>query len=191
MFCQVEMEEYFFLMRALLFVHRSATCAPKTPLAPNYPHEHVCGRPLGIRFNKATGELWIVDAYLGIFKVGAEGGQAESVVNAIDGVRMKFVNDLDFDEEGNLYFTDSSTHWQRRQFIHCLMEADDTGRLIKYNPTTKETTVLLNNLRFPNGVAVSKDGTFIVMAEGRLGRYSTLSHHQTLILPIKFPRLSS
>lgn len=150
--------------------NRSAVCAPKSPLAPNYPNEHICGRPLGLRFNKATGELWIADAYLGIMKVAPEGGQAELVLNTIDGVRMKFLNDLDFDDEGNLYFTDSSRHWQRRQFVHCLMEADDTGRLIKYNPNTKETTVAIDNLRFANGVAVSKDGTFLVVAEGRLGR---------------------
>jgi sugar lactone lactonase YvrE len=150
--------------------NRSAICAPKSPLAPNYPFEHVCGRPLGLRFNKAIGELWIADAYLGILKVGPEGGQAESVLNAIDGKRMKFTNDLDFDDKGNLYFTDSSTHWQRRQFIHCLMEADDTGRLIKYNPKTKETTVLIDHLRFSNGVAVSKDGTFLIVVEGRMGR---------------------
>ncbi|KAG0580938.1 hypothetical protein KC19_4G212000 [Ceratodon purpureus] len=150
--------------------NRSQICAPKSPIAPNFAHEHVCGRPLGLRIHKETGEMWIADAYLGIVKVGPEGGQGEVVLNEIDGVRMKFVNDLDFDDEGNLYFTDSSTHWQRRQFIHCLMEGDDTGRLIKYNPTTKETTVLINNLRFANGVAVSKDGTFVVVVEGRLGR---------------------
>lgn len=126
-----------------------------------------------MKIHKETGEMWIADAYLGIVKVGPEGGQAEVVLNEIDGVRMKFVNDLDFDDEGVLYFTDSSTHWQRRQFVHCLMEADDTGRLIKYNPTTKETTVLINKLRFANGVAVSKDGTFVLVVEGQTGRFVT------------------
>lgn len=149
--------------------NRSEVCAPKTSLAPNFAFEHVCGRPLGLRFHKETGDLWIADAYLGILKVGPEGGHAEVVLNEIEGVPMKFLNDLDFDDEGNLYFTDSSTRWQRRQFLHSVMEADDTARFIKYNLATKEATVLIDHLRFSNGVAVSKDGTFVVVAECRTG----------------------
>lgn len=125
---------------------------------------------MGLRFHKETGELWIADAYLGIMKVGPEGGQAEAMLNEIDGVRMKFTNDLDFDEAGNLYFTDSSTRWHRNQFILSLMEGDATGRFIKFNPATKQATVLLDGFRFPNGVAVSKDGAFVVFTECRMGR---------------------
>lgn len=77
-------------------------------------YEHICGRPLGVKFHKKTGDLWIADAYFGIMKVGPEGGQAESVVSEIDGIPMMFANDLDFDEDGILYFTDSSTRWHRR-----------------------------------------------------------------------------
>lgn len=45
-------------------------------------------------------------------RVGTEGGEAEVVLSEIDGVPMMFPNDLDFDDEGNLYFTDSTTRWQ-------------------------------------------------------------------------------
>lgn len=93
---------------------RSDICAPKSPPVPNLAFEHICGRPLGLRFNKETGDLWIADAYFGIMKVGPEGGQAEVVLNGVDGVQFKFLNDLDFDHEGNLYFTDSSTKFSRR-----------------------------------------------------------------------------
>eukprot|EP01018_Ginkgo_biloba_P011143 Gb_03382 [translate_table: standard] len=54
------------------------------------------------------------------------------------------------------------------------LEGDNTGRLIRYNPKTGSTTVLLRELQFPNGVAVSKDGTFLLMSETiscRLLRY--------------------
>lgn len=99
---------------ALTLGCRSEVCAPKSPVAPNLAFEHVCGRPLGLRFNKKTGDLWIADAYFGIMKVGPEGGQAEVVLSEIDGKPLMFTNDLDFDEEGVLYFTDSSTKWQRK-----------------------------------------------------------------------------
>ena len=39
------------------------------------------------------------------------------------------------------------------------------GRLLVYDPTTKETTTLLSNLYFANGVAVSPDGEFVLVNE--------------------------
>jgi len=154
--------------------NRSEVCAPKSPVAPNLAFEHVCGRPLGLRFNKKTGDLWIADAYFGIMKVGPEGGQAEVVLSEIDGKPLMFTNDLDFDEEGVLYFTDSSTKWQRKVFLLSILEGDVTGRFIKFNPDTKEIKVLIDNLGFPNGVAISKDGSFVLVAEtlkSRMHRY--------------------
>ena len=42
---------------------------------------------------------------------------------------------------------------------------DRTGRLMKYDPYTKKTTVLLRGLAFANGVALSSDGSFLLVAE--------------------------
>ena len=50
------------------------------------------------------------------------------------------------------------------------MEGDKSGRFVKYDPATKETTVLIDNLAFGNGVATSKDSTFVVIAETITGR---------------------
>lgn len=47
-------------------------------------------------------------------KVGPEGGLAESLTTEAEGVPIGFANDLDVDDEGNVYFTDSSTKYQRR-----------------------------------------------------------------------------
>jgi hypothetical protein len=74
----------------------------------------VRGRPLGLHFNKRTGELWIADAVFGIMKVGPEGGQAEVVLNEIDGVPFVFANDFDLDDEGVVYFVQSSQKWPLR-----------------------------------------------------------------------------
>ncbi|KAL6987270.1 hypothetical protein U1Q18_013021 [Sarracenia purpurea var. burkii] len=52
-----------------------------------------------------------------------------------------------------------------RNYISLIASGDKTGRLMKYDPQSKKTTVLLNNLAFPNGVALSKDGSFILVAE--------------------------
>jgi sugar lactone lactonase YvrE len=93
---------------------RSAICEYNHNPGQKLDHEHICGRPLGLRFEKRTGELYIADAYYGILKVGPQGGLAEPVVTELNGRPFKFCNDLDFDDEGDLYFTDSSTKYQRR-----------------------------------------------------------------------------
>lgn len=54
--------------------------------------------------------------------------------------------------------------------MQLVFSAEDTGRVLKYNPTTKETTVLEKNLQFPNGLSLSKDGSFFVFCEGSIGR---------------------
>jgi sugar lactone lactonase YvrE len=77
--------------------------------------EHLCGRPLGLRFEKKTGNLYIADAYFGLHVVGPAGGLATQVVTEIEGQPLRFTNDMDIDEhEDVIYFTDSSRNFQRR-----------------------------------------------------------------------------
>ena len=40
-----------------------------------------------------------------------------------------------------------------------------TGRLLKYDPSTKKVEILLQNLAFANGVSVNKDGSFLLLGE--------------------------
>ncbi|CAH2062735.1 unnamed protein product [Thlaspi arvense] len=150
--------------------NRSEICDPKPSPLSYLKNEHKCGRPLGLRFDKRTGDLYIADAYFGLMKVGPQGGQATSLATEVEGVPFRFTNDLDIDEEGNVYFTDSSTKYQRRNFLQLVFSAEDSGRVLKYNPSTKETTVLARNVQFPNGLSLSKDGSFFVYCEGSSGR---------------------
>lgn len=152
--------------------NRSEICDPNPSPLSYLKNEHICGRPLGLRFHKKTGDLYIADAYFGLLKVGPEGGLATPLTTEAEGVPFNFTNDLDIDEEGNIYFTDSSTNFQRRNFMQLVFTSEPSGRLLKYNSVTKETTVLLRNLQFPNGVSISKDGTFLVFCEGSHGRLS-------------------
>ncbi|XP_058202408.1 protein STRICTOSIDINE SYNTHASE-LIKE 2-like [Rhododendron vialii] len=128
--------------------------------------EHICGRPLGLRFDERTGNLYIADAYMGLLVVGTEGGLATKVATQAQGIPFGFTNSLDIDQRtGVVYFSDSSSRFQRRNHISVIVSGDRTGRLMKYNPQSKETTVLLQNLTFPNGVSLSKDGDFILVAD--------------------------
>ncbi|KAH9322641.1 hypothetical protein KI387_017280 [Taxus chinensis] len=154
--------------------NRSEICKPgSTPMA-NIKYEHICGRPLGLRFNKRTGDLYIADAYFGLLVVGPQGGLASSLVKEVGGVPLAFTNDLDIDEEGIIYFTDSSAKYHRRNFVQLVFSAESSGRILNYNPQTKEVSVLLSDVQFPNGISLSKDGSFFVFSDscpGRLKRY--------------------
>lgn len=90
-----------------------AECAAKKKLV---VPESACGRPLGLQFHRATGDLYFADAYLGLMRVGRRGGLAEAVATAdAAGAPLNFVNGVDVDQEtGHVYFTDSSTAYQRR-----------------------------------------------------------------------------
>jgi hypothetical protein len=108
--------------RWVYFAHASPNwtaerCGPKTSHMDYLKDEHVCGRALGIRFDRRTGDLYIADAYYGLFKVGPEGGLATPLATEAEGVRFNFTNDLDLDADGNVYFTDSSIHYQRRSVM--------------------------------------------------------------------------
>ncbi|KAF8043740.1 hypothetical protein BT93_A1916 [Corymbia citriodora subsp. variegata] len=139
------------------------------PFAPEL--EHVCGRPLGLRFDKKTGDLYIADAYFGLMVVGPEGGLATLVANEAEGEPFRFTNDLDIDEsEDVIYFTDSSTTFRRRQFMNAFISGVNTGRVMKYDKSSKELKVLLQGLAFPNGVALSEGGLFLLVAESSAGR---------------------
>nr|ASY08091.1 strictosidine synthase [Nothapodytes nimmoniana] len=128
--------------------------------------EHICGRPLGLVFNQKSGDLYIADAYMGLLSVGPNGGLANQIATQAQGIPLAFTNALDIDQSNGLvYFTDSSSVYKRRNYVSAIVSGDKTGRLMKYDPKTSEVTVILKNLSFPNGVSLSRDGDYILIAE--------------------------
>ncbi|XP_010108513.2 probable transcription factor At1g11510 [Morus notabilis] len=113
-----------------------------------------------------NGDLYIADAYMELLVVGAEGGLATRVVTQAQGVPFAFPNGLDInDENGLVYFTDSSSRYQMRNYLSVRLSGDTTGRLMSYDPQSKQVDVLLKNLSFPKGVALSQNGDFLLIAE--------------------------
>ncbi|XVF78780.1 hypothetical protein PTKIN_Ptkin14bG0163900 [Pterospermum kingtungense] len=111
--------------------------------------EPICGRPLGLKFNTATCHLYIADAYFGLLEVGPNGGVAKQIATSAEGVPFRFTNGLDIDANtGMVYFTDSSTIFQRRN-VDALIRSpfDRSGRLLQYNPYTKRASSLAHRGR--------------------------------------------
>ncbi|XP_053523193.1 adipocyte plasma membrane-associated protein isoform X2 [Artibeus jamaicensis] len=135
--------------------------------------EPACGRPLGIRAGP-NGTLFVADAYKGLFEVNPWKREVKLLLSSdtpIEGRKMSFVNDLTITQNGRkIYFTDSSSKWQRRDYLLLVMEGTDDGRLLEYDTETKEVKVLLDQLRFPNGVQLSPAEDFILVAETTMAR---------------------
>ncbi|XP_054820503.1 protein STRICTOSIDINE SYNTHASE-LIKE 11-like [Prosopis cineraria] len=128
--------------------------------------QKTCGRPLGLAFNYQTGELYIADAYLGLLKVNSDGGSPTQVVSCVEGKSFRFLAGLDIDpQSGVVYFTEASSTYQIRDLKTLLGNGDNSGSLIKFDPSTMETSVLLRDLAVPSGVAVSKDGSYVLVSE--------------------------
>uniref|UniRef100_A0A0D3GS38 Strictosidine synthase conserved region domain-containing protein n=1 Tax=Oryza barthii TaxID=65489 RepID=A0A0D3GS38_9ORYZ len=137
--------------------------APK--LHPAELTESKCGRPLGLRFHNTSGNLYIADAYKGLMRVGPRGGEATVLATEADGVPFKFTNGVDVNQvTGEVYFTDSSTRFQRSQHEMVTATGDSTGRLMKYDPTTGYLDVLQSGMTYPNGLALSADRSHLVVA---------------------------
>ncbi|XP_048392337.1 adipocyte plasma membrane-associated protein isoform X1 [Stegostoma tigrinum] len=135
--------------------------------------EPTCGRPLGIRVGR-NGTLFVADAYYGLFEVNPVTGEVEMLVSAqkiIQGRRMAFVNDLSITQDGRkIYFTDSSSKWQRRDNQYLVMEGTADGRLMEYDMITKQVEVLMDDLRFANGVQLSPAEDYVLVSETTMAR---------------------
>lgn len=135
--------------------------------------EPTCGRPLGIRVGP-NGTLFVVDAYKGLFEVNPQKRSVKLLLSSetpIEGKKMSFVNDLTITRDGRkIYFTDSSSKWQRRDYLLLVMEGTDDGRLLEYDTVTKDVKVLLDQLQFPNGVQLSPEEDFVLVAETAMAR---------------------
>jgi len=129
--------------------------------------EDECGRPLGLKFHDETGELYVADAYHGLRVVGPEENVSRPLLPPEwQGSRpFSFANGIEIDyETGAIYFTETSTRFRRREFLNIVISGDNTGRLLKYDPKSNEVEVLVDGLAFANGLAMSTDGTYLLLA---------------------------
>src|SRR5215207_11574859 len=121
------------------------------------------GRPLGLIFDR-SGNLIVADAVKGLLSVNKSGEVKVLAVEA-DGVKFGCLNDLDVGEDGTIYFTEASRKYPMSQFTHDLLEHQPNGRLLALEPASQRPRTLLSDLYFANGVAVSPDQTFVLVAE--------------------------
>ncbi|XP_056688470.1 protein STRICTOSIDINE SYNTHASE-LIKE 6-like [Spinacia oleracea] len=90
-----------------------------------------------------------------------------------EGKKFKLTEGVDISRDGTIYFTDASCKYALENCLRDILEGRPYGRLLSYSPNTGETKVLLKDLYFPNGVAVSPDQQSLVFCETPLKRCRT------------------
>lgn len=118
------------------------------------------GWPNGLALH-ADGTAWIADYRRGILQLDLASGRIETVLGHRNSESFKGVNDLVFDTQGNLYFTD-----QGQTGLH-----DPTGRVYRLRMNADGTPgaldLLLANVPSPNGLALATDGKVLFVAVTR------------------------
>jgi gluconolactonase len=118
-------------------------------------------------FNSTNGLTMAKDGYLYAcdFGVGAVlrfNMQGECFIYAASykGEKFNRPNDLAFDPNGNLYFTDPNKYDKEQK----------DGRIFRIDHETAEVVLVAENLAFPNGIAFSADAKSLYICESALSR---------------------
>lgn len=134
--------------------------------------------PEGGRGNGATigpdGALYIADVGRKlIVRVSLPDGQVTTVVDkTAEGKPFRGPNDLIFDKQGGIYFTDPDGSWGR-----------PIAAVYYVAPKTHTVSQVAEGLQFPNGLVLSADGHTLYVAESPLHRITAIDVTPNGIVP--------
>lgn len=143
------------------------------------------GRPLGFDFD-ANGAMVIADPMAGqhggLFRSTGSGSgvKIELLTNRVNdkgaNSPIRYADGVVVAKSGKIYFTDASQRFGAKgsggtfnASVLDIVEHQATGRLLEYDPATQITRVVLADLSFPNGLALSDSEQHVFVAE--TGKY--------------------
>lgn len=137
----------------------------------------VGGRPLGIETD-SDGTLVVANAHSGLQRVGMDG----SVTTLYGGDKADvFANNLAIGPDGTIYFSEASRKFGAKAFrgtmkatVYDVLEHGRHGRVLAFDPATGAAEVILDNLAYANGIAISEAGDFLLVVE--MNEYRVLKH---------------
>jgi sugar lactone lactonase YvrE len=120
------------------------------------------GRPLGLEVS-ADGSILICDHDRGLLRM-EEDGSVEVLVDTIAGQPLTFASNVVEDADGTIWFTVSTRRWDLEHFLGDIIEHSCTGMLVRYD-LDGTVTVVRDDLKFGNGLALAPDGSHLLFAE--------------------------
>ncbi|TDZ96397.1 SMP-30/gluconolactonase/LRE family protein [Mycobacteroides salmoniphilum] len=126
------------------------------------------GRPLGLEM-LPDGRILVCDSRRGLLRVDPTGGSVETLVQYVDGVPLRFCSNAAVQDDGTVWFTESTNRFDFEDYLGALLEHRPSGRLFRRDP---DGTVecIFDDLYFANGLSISPDGSHLFYAE--TGNYS-------------------
>jgi strictosidine synthase len=121
------------------------------------------GRPLAMEWHP-DGRLIVCDAHAGLLAFSTD-GKVEVLATGFGGIPFHFVDDLAITKAGVIYFSDASARFSIEGFTEDLLEHQTTGRVLSYDPATKQLALVADGFSFANGVALSGDESYLVISE--------------------------
>nr|CAH8839579.1 unnamed protein product [Trichobilharzia regenti] len=149
----------------ILKINDSGITVHATLASPDCTNSNQCSRPLGLRMLKNSRYLLVTDAYLGVYSVSLEDGGVRKLFPLKDDFKFTFFDDSFLLPNGSVFITEASTNYTIQEFRSALLEGLPSGRLIMADTNTGKHSVILDNLRFPNGIEIHRDGKSILVAE--------------------------
>ena len=142
--------------------------------APDYTHvetfAQIGGRPLGLALDR-EGRIVVCVAGMGLVRVNRErevelltDQTRRSLFTIQDDTTIRMADDVDIAPDGVIYFSDATKRYDIENWGLDLLEGRPNGRLLSYDPKTRRTRTVCDNLIFPNGVCLTHDGKRIVVA---------------------------
>jgi sugar lactone lactonase YvrE len=143
---------------------------------------NVGGRPLGIETDQ-DGSLLVANAHSGLQRVASD-GSITTLLDSIDQRPLENANNLGIGPDGIIYFSQSSSKFTAADFggsyqasLLDILEHAGHGNVYAFDPASGSVRRLITGLNYANGVAVSEDGSFLLLAE--TSHYRILKHWLT------------
>lgn len=135
-------------------------------IAPNAPLEVLAdtgGRPLGLAL-APTGELIVADGMRGLLRIDGD-GHVEVLAREAEGQPLLMASDVAVARDGTIFLTDASDRHGWDEQVYELLEARPTGRVIRFDPATRVSTVIARDLHIANGLALAPDESYLLVSE--------------------------
>lgn len=126
------------------------------------------GQPQGLKFH--DGEIYGVDRKIGVFTLDLKNGKVSEYMQYFHNQNFKGPNDLIIDQVGGIYFTDpwGTSPLNQRGDVYYISP-----------PPKKQITRLIDNMAFPNGIALSPDNKTLYIDD--------FSNQRVIAVPILSP----
>lgn len=120
----------------------------------------------GLHFDN-SGQLIGCDQERGIISIDEEGNFKVICDKNDKNEPLLFPNDVDIANNNLIYFTNSSSKYKlsKKNVRRLIFELKKDGGLYEYNPITQKVKTLIDSTYFANGIALSEDNSYIIMAE--------------------------